>query len=192
MASAGIESLAEDGGTAALIGERGGLQLFGPTFAGQTSMTVVEVSATENFFDFAAMILPSNDFFVATGGVVGPLDITSLLNGSASSLTLVFNRMYDAGTEVEDFDFVAGGGLAGVAGQSGPNQGAAQGANISLVDDGSNPFASFANAGGVDIAALDPATNGPLASITLTVVPEPSSVLLLGLGALGVFRRRRV
>ena len=192
MASAGIESLAEDGGTAALIGERGGLQLFGPTFAGQTNMTVVDVSVTDNFFDFAAMVLPSNDFFVATGGVVDPLDITKLLNGSVSSLTLVFNRMYDAGTELEDFDFVAGGGLAGVAGQSGPNQGGAQGANISLVDNGSNPFASFANAGGVDVSALDPSSNGPLASITLTVVPEPSSALLLGLGALGVFRRRRI
>lgn len=198
MASAGIESLAEDGGTGTLIGERGGQQLFGPTFAGNTNSTIINVGSGDNWFNFAAMLLPSNDFFIATGGVVSPLDISSLLDGSATSLTLEFTRFYDAGTEVEDFATIANPppvqGITGItSGQTGPDQGADQNGLISLVGEGSNPFESFLNQpNSALVAGLDP-RGQTLATITLSAVPEPSSTLLGGIGALllGLRRRRK-
>jgi len=196
-ASAGLELLAELGDTSGLIAERGGQQVSGPlgTPGGPTSnSTVVTVNDSDNFFNFAAMILPSNDWFVGTGAQVPELDISSLLFGAAagSSLSLDFTQFYDAGTE-EDFNFAAPPGAFGFADpalSSPPGGNPDTLSTISLVDTSGNPFSQLANANG-DISSL--ATNGnSVATVTLTVVPEPGSLVgLLAIGGLGMLRRRR-
>ena len=197
-ASAGLELLAELGDTSGLIGERGGQQISGPlgTPGGPTSnSTVVTVNDSDNWFNFAAMILPSNDWFVGTGGVVPELDITSLLFGATTgtSVSLNFTDFYDAGTEEEDFNFAAPPGSFGLADPtlSSPPGGNPDSINtVRLISGAGNPFSELANPFG-DISSL--ATNGnPVATVTLTVVPEPGSLVgLLAIGGLGMLRRRR-
>lgn len=194
-ASAGLELLAELGNPTDLIAERGGMQIFGPlgTPGGPSSgSTVVSVNNTDNWFNYGSMILPSNDWFVGTGAQVPELNIASLLNGSANSLSLTFSQIYDAGTEEEDFDFAAPPGGFGFAGiNSNPPGGNPDSINtISLIDSSGNPFEQFANANG-DISSLA-INGGSVATVTLTVVPEPGSLVgLLAIGGLGMLRRRR-
>lgn len=194
-ATAGLELLAELGDPTSLIGERGGQQISGPlgTPGGPSSgSTVVTVNNTDNWFNYGSMILPSNDWFVGTGAQVPELDISSLLNGSVSSLTLTFNQIYDAGTEEEDFNFAAPPTAFGFAtGTSSPPGGNPDTVTtISLVDTSGNPFTQFANA--TDVSSL--ATNGgTLATVTLTAVPEPNAgvLALFCLGGFAAVARRR-
>ena len=193
--SPGLELLAELGDVSEIIKERGGQNLFGgPTLFGETNSVVIDVDPNDTFFNFASMVLPSNDWFIGTGGTVDVLDISALLGGTATSLEVVFNDIYDAGTELEDFDFVAPPG-AFIPGFTNNPPGGTEtpGGVITLVDlDNGNPFEDFANIpDGFDVSAFDP-TGGGIGTLTLTVVPEPSSSLLAGLAlAAGLLRRRR-
>ena len=194
-ATAGLELLAELGNPADLIGERGGMQLFGPLggLTGNSSdSTVVSVNNTDNWFNYAAMILPSNDWFVGTGAQVPELDVSSLLGGAVgTSLNLVFTQVYDAGTEAEDFATAAPPGTFGFAASTPPAGAADPIDTIRLVDlSGANPFEAFANAP-ADVSALD-FRGQTVATVTLTVVPEPGSLVgLLVIGGFGMLRRRR-
>lgn len=100
--------------------------------------------------------------------------------------------VWDAGTELEDFAFSAGNPIGGITDPAGdaPN-GTAQGGVISVAD-GTDPFSVFANApAGFDTAGFDFNAGGPIATVTLTVVPEPSTAAFLGLVGLGILMRRR-
>ena len=139
------------------------------------------------------MVLPSNDWFVGNGNVA---DISSFVaqNLVGSEMTFEVSTVWDAGTELEDFAFSAGNPIAGITDPAGdaPN-GTAQNGVISEVT-GADPFPGFANApAGFDSTAFDFNNAGaPIATITLTVVPEPSTAVLLGFAGLGfVIRRRR-
>ena len=109
-ASAGLESLAEDGAFATLAAERLAVDAdsqalvvtgdAGPIVAGEFTESTIMVDATSNnFVSFAAMILPSNDAFIGTD------DAIQLFNSQGQFLgeqTIVFEGtdVYDAGTEV--------------------------------------------------------------------------------------------
>lgn len=162
-----------------------------------SSMFAIDDGGANNFFSYAAMVIPSNDFFVANGSPTG-IDLTALLAGGGPVEILIGTpgSVNDAGTEAEDFNFSAANPLFGLTGgQSGPNQGPDD-ANAFVRNVTGDPFAGFANnPGGLDNLNFNNAglyTGGGIARITISAVPEPSSLALLFAGsAVAVFRRRR-
>ena len=197
-ASAGLEALAEVGDLATILGEAGAAGanaaaiVDGGPFVpnGGTASAVFSVDASDTSFSFAAMVLPSNDWFIGTGNAV---DISALIGASVgTSLPVItLSTAYDAGTEEEDFAFGPGGGLVGVTTASSPGGGASTSDPISTVV-GPDPFASFAN---IEPASFDTSTidftGGSIATVTLEVVPEPTSLVLVSLGLVGLTSTRR-
>ena len=200
-ASAGLEALAEVGdlstilGEAAAAGANAGAIVDGGPFVpgGGTASAVFSVDPTDTSFSFAAMVLPSNDWFIGNGSAV---DISSLIGASVGTTlpAITLSTVYDAGTEEEDFAFGPGGGLVGITTTSSPGGGTSTSDPISAVS-GPDPFAAFAN---VEPASFDTTTidftGGSVATVTLEVVPEPTAIALASLGVLGLcgmMRRRR-
>ncbi len=209
MASDGLESLAEIGNPAAFLAEAPASANVGNT-AGQiggsnrplsNSFTLFVDDANTNF-SFASMFLPSNDWFVSNPGGTS-LDISSLLNAaSGTSLQIDLSTIYDAGTEQEDF--TRGGGTGTDPFGLVPRLSDADGGNpddqmdnVSLVTRtaGVNLFADFVNPNNEPIdrflTASDPSIS--LGTLTITTVPEPSSMGLFAGAILGcmVLRRKR-
>ena len=167
-----------------------------------SSSFFLATDGSNDLFSYASMILPSNDYYIANGNPFAH-DISSILaNGGSTSFAIgLAGTVNDAGTEVNDFATAAPGGpnlpglFPGVGlpnGQSGPNTGADQnGVNTNVSD----PFANFANSAGVDISLFDfndetLYPNG-IATITITAIPEPSSLTMIMLGLGGIVARRR-
>jgi len=135
-ASAGLESLAEDGAFGAIAAERleaspdsQGLVVAGdggPIAAQETtSNTIMLDGSTNQYVSLAAMILPSNDAFIGTDDALRLFDMNGNFLG-AQTLTFKGSDVYDAGTEVnteEDAAFLN---------QTGPNTGVDEGGVIGL------------------------------------------------------------
>lgn len=202
-ASPGIEAIAEDGNPAplsALFAGQGtsGVIGGGPLAPGASSSQVFEVAegGANDFLSYAAMVLPSSDFFIGNDNPHA-VSVAGVLDGSFGSLTVTVKRVFDAGTEVNDFATSAGNGLFGIAGgQSGPNQGATESGVVSIASGAD--YAAFLNGVGVNIGALNFSNLMSLATITVerapAPVPLPAGLPLLGvaLGLLGLKRQRRV
>jgi len=198
-ASAALEDLAETGSPAGFMPPSGG-PLFGPGVgpgsppifgpSGATASETYTIDDGDAMFQLAAMVLPSNDWFI--GNDVA-FDVSSLIGAAlGSSLSFEFSTAYDAGTEEEDFNFSPGNGLIGVnvTGGGDPDFGTDTIGGVVSVVTGPDPYASFLGIPpGYDTTVAD-FTAGPIARVTLTTVPEPSgfSWLLLPLAAL--WRRR--
>ena len=165
----------------------------GPIFAGgSASMTfALDDGGANNYFSYASMVLPSNDFFIANGNPLAH-DLSTLLNGTVNTLSFnvgIVGTVNDAGTEVNDFAFAPAADAFGLVMATNPPGGAAEdGVITNVVGD---PFAGFLPAG-LDTSILNfnnaaLYTDG-LATITFNVVPAPVPVpaaLPLALSALG-------
>ena len=86
-----------------------------PLLPGGSAMAEFEVQTdgSNDFFSYAAMVLPTNDFFVANGSPVAH-DLSGILtNGGTISFFIGTPEggVNDAGTEEEDFESSAGNGL---------------------------------------------------------------------------------
>jgi hypothetical protein len=197
MASPGLELLAELGDVSVLVADAptgvtaAGFAPGGPFVpGGGTGSAVFTVADGQTSFSMAAMILPSNDWFI---GLNDAMDISGLIGAQpGTSIAFDLNNGYDAGTETEDFSFAPGGGLVGITTPADPPGGTETSDPISLVS-GPDPYAAFANIGppDFDTTAID-FTSGAIANVTLTVVPEPRSMGLVGLALLsliGLWRR---
>jgi len=115
-ASAGLEALAEGGNPATYLAEA--IAQAPTANVGNTDGQIggsnrpngrffeLDVDNSNTQFSYASMFLPSNDCGNVGGG---SLDISSLL-GAASGTQIIIdlNTIYDAGTELEDFDWFRG------------------------------------------------------------------------------------
>ncbi|MFK7887538.1 MAG: spondin domain-containing protein [Gammaproteobacteria bacterium] len=212
-----LEALVEDGNTGpisdvfagtlvgdAVDGRVQGTLGGGPVAPGQTVTQTFELSAdgSNQYFSYASMVLPSNDYYVANGNPFAH-SLASIFNGMVNEI--VFNigtpgTVNDAGTEVNDFATSAGNGLFGLpGGQTGPNQGADEGGvNANVVGD---PFAGFLNTpAGLDLSLFNFNDSSLYANGIATVrislvnpVPVPAALPLFaaGLSMLGFMRRKR-
>lgn len=144
-ASAGLEGLAEDGATATFITELEGATAgevqatlpVGP--GGDDSFTLDAPTSTEPVLHFAAMLIPSNDTFIATGP-----DGVNIFNGAGELLTeqeiedaiIASLQVYDAGTEQNQAG-ASGADMAPL--QAGPNTGENEGNGlVRIVTSGAN------------------------------------------------------
>jgi Ca2+-binding RTX toxin-like protein len=117
-ASPGIERIAEDG-TLATIGQEFQLSGFGtvagavfgpagapgPIDAGEVATATVTLDSSEassRFFSYAAMIIPSNDFFVSNGNEQAHPIFDAQGNFIGADFTILGSQVLDAGSEVND------------------------------------------------------------------------------------------
>lgn len=191
-ASAGLETLAEVGNPALYLAEAGfnGGTNGAPFATGNTVDFIVTVDPVNTSFSYASMVPASNDWFIGNSSAV---DVSSLVGGmNGTTLSWDVTRVYDAGTELEDFAFSPGNGMLGVTTPADLAGGTDQNGVVSLVT-GPDPFAAFANPSpGFDSTAFDfTQPDTVLRTFTLTVVPEPSTAMMGLLAILPMLRRRR-
>ena len=113
LSGTGLETLAEVGNPAAFLATAPGSANTGTngaqTAPGASSVPfTVDVDGTNNQFNFASMVLFSNDWFVGNQNSAS-VDISSLLGGAiGSNIVIDLDTVYDAGTELEDYTGVGG------------------------------------------------------------------------------------
>ena len=201
-ASAELERLAEDGNTAPLSAAFSGSGVDGTIFPaapgpfgpGSSVTAVFDVAedGSNNYFSYASMLLPTSDFFIGNSDPFA-FNIASLLNGATSKISFDVSAVYDAGTEVNDFETSAGNPIFGIApGQTGPNQGADENGVVTRV--GGLAFASFLNAAGIETDRFNFDNYPSIATIELTnvsAVPVPAAAFLFAPALLGFIGLRR-
>lgn len=185
-ASAGIKDIAEAGDArtmARLAGlSRGSVTSFGiigssPQRSMETRSVFFEADAFHDHFSFATMLGKTNDGFIGESASTGNLHLYQ--NGVAAGWTLEVtgSRVWDAGTEVNtqngiDLPFRGGLGNPLEYGVIGFHRGIEAGKGDSWTE----------------MPSWSDATH--LATVTLTVVPEPSTALLVLFGLAPVVARR--
>lgn len=173
-----------------VLGDGNGVPPIEPGESGVTYLTPANPSAY-GYFSFLSMVVPSNDTFIGNDDPLAyqVFDAASQLideNGLPTNqrvIQIFGSDIYDAGTEVN-----GGGGAAFLAGEVG-TEGTDQngvitlGSDLSSVIGGSDPTGRTIND---DLAAGE-----LLATITISVVPEPGAALLAVVAGLGALGRRR-
>jgi Ca2+-binding RTX toxin-like protein len=114
-ASQGVERIAEDGTTEAITQEfnQAGFGTVqgvvaganGPIAPQETARFTVTVDSSDSqnaYFNYAAMLLPSNDFFVANGNERAHLIFDQQGNFVGADFIILGTNVLDAGTEVND------------------------------------------------------------------------------------------
>ncbi|MDJ0867903.1 MAG: spondin domain-containing protein [Myxococcota bacterium] len=199
-----IERIAEDGNAGPLsetftargfsqqatVASDVGIPPIGPGETATTTFALDENDASNRYFSYASMLIPSNDAFVANGNplahaIFGP-------DGSflGAEFFILGAQTNDAGTEVND-ELPANTAFFG---QTMPNTGTPEDGVVVTPHPGLLPAGSggilddpmFANA---DFLGYE---NDWIARVTVSPVPEPSAGLLMavGLARLGLHRRR--
>ncbi|MFK7961773.1 MAG: spondin domain-containing protein [Phycisphaerales bacterium] len=202
-ASAGLERLAEDGSISPLsdmfnasgFGGGDGIVAPGGPFApgaiASTTFSLDESAASSRFFSYAAMVLPSNDAFVGNGDATGIEIFDANGNFTGGDFFITGANVYDAGTEVND-ELPENTAFFG---QAAPDTGVTEGGTVGL-----HPgFLGSAGNPGTPSILADPNFAGadftlagyPIARITITAVPAPGALALLGLAGFAGRRRRR-
>ncbi len=203
-ASASLEALAEDGivsglqadftaapgipgdfqGVAANPAGFGGAPVIDPGETATAFLTPANPSAYP-YFSFASMIIPSNDAFIANDNPLEHLVFTNLneINDPSGVYTIqIFgSNIYDAGTEVND---TLGAAFSTVGGS-----GTDQNGVVTLNPDLSN-FLGTNTPAGTTINDLQ-SPGELLATIEISVIPEPASASLLSLAGAALLRRKR-
>lgn len=189
FASPGIKNIAERGnatdmlGIAAAASSVGTYGLLGasPLVPGNTRSVLFSADAAHPYFSFASMLGKTNDGFI--GESVDSMGLT-LFNGSnAKSFTIeVFgSRAWDAGTEKNTQNLIDLNTLGGTM-----NPPEDPGQDVVRVHPG-----IIAGLGDSWQQLPNWTTSTHLATIKVQAVPEPTPLAALGIGAVGLLRRRR-
>lgn len=204
-ASSEIATLAQFGNTAPLSSQfeaanvgvdttlksGGSLPQFLP---GQSNSTILNVAnpGTDQFLSFAGMIVPSNDFFI---GNASPMQIFNSNGTFKGPITIQVygSGIWDSDTEAQSLTTA----LTFIQGQT-PGSGTqiTNGMVTSLFNESTastflNGIDGKTTAAGYTITHI-PTSTDLIATIRISSVPEPSSFLLLGLGAAGLAVRKRL
>lgn len=203
MASGSLESLAEDGDFSGLAGDLTTLQstaistgITGPSGFGSMmgqpplldggetgSVTIPNLDPVANrYFSFASMLVPTNDSFIANGNpqAYELFDASGTFLGPIT-IEILASQIWDAGTEVNDGQ--------GAPFQTGGGTSSDENGTIALAN-GLSEFINLVRPAGLGPVGNDFADPNTVVA-TITIVPEPSTALLAGLGVLGLMRRRR-
>ncbi len=163
--------------------------------ASETLMLDLHADGSNNYFSYASMVLPSNDYFIANGDPFAHDIHTLLADGSVWELNIgLSGSILDAGTELNDFAFSAGNPIAGLPPGAAPD-GADEGGVITTVS--GDPFAGFlSQPSGFSTANLDFNDSNlyphGIATVRIEAVPEPGATLpLMSLGLVAFLWRRR-
>lgn len=201
-ASTAIERLAEDANAAQLsadflssgVGALDGLVGGGPFGPGDVVSMTFSLDGNNplaRYFSYASMTVPSNDAFVANDNAMQHMIFDGAGNFIGADFFITGANVYDAGTEVNDEIPMN----TAFFGQMMPNTGVDENGVIHMHE---GYMGSFANPGLAAVLA-DPMFNGadftlagyPIARITITQVPAPGALALLGLAGCITRKRRR-
>lgn len=188
----GLESLAEDGNAGPLDGRFDGTQASGvrglilgladtagPVDPGETATAMFDVDGAANpYFSYAAMVIPSNDAFIANGDPQGHRLFDGAGNFMGPQTILVLgSSVLDAGTEVNDEIPANTAFLAQAAPNTGTTEGGTVGAHPGFMAPGSGGILDNASFAGADFTA------GGYQVARITITPEPTTGLLLVVAA---------
>lgn len=204
-ASSSLESLAEDGnaGPLSMDFQTSGAEVvdgmvFGPTIPpigpGETSVkdfVVDESSATSRYFSYAAMVIPSNDAFVANDDPLAHQLFDSAGQFLGVDLIVLGTSVLDAGTEDNDELPMN----TAFFGQASPNTGVTTAGGTVELHPGFLTPGSGGILDAIQFADADFLASGyQVVRISVTAVPEPTSIAMFALGSLCLVagaRRRR-
>jgi hypothetical protein len=157
----------------------------GPLLPGATGMGTFTVdSAVNPFFTFAAMAVPSNDYFIGNDSPMAYELLDAMGNLNLKSITLTASDLWDAGSEVD--------GPFGAAFLEGSM-------NSDHMDENGvvhHDFADLSIFNGLTTAAgyvfdSQLSSDTPIYRMSFAIVPEPGTAILLGGAWLLAIRRRR-
>lgn len=188
----GVEPLAEMGDTGPLSARFHAMAMSGvdttltspggfaplPVFdPGEQSTQILSVNApaTNRYLSFASMVIPSNDAFFSNGSPVAYelFDSAGNFRGPVT-ITVRGDNIYDSGTE-------ANNGLGAAFSATGGT--ATDTLEAIAIHPGLDDFLGTNTAAGTTLTS-SLANNAPLARITITAVPEPSTIATLSFTAL--------
>lgn len=194
-ASGSLEALAEEGivsglqtdfnnsvpsGQQTVFGNPAGFDNAPVLDPGEAVSQVFSLDNNSRFFNFATMVIPTNDAFFGNDNAIELLDSSGNFTGNRT-IDLTFANIWDAGTEVNDGMGAAFSTDEGVSSDEGgvtslgPDL-----SNLNLTDTADGTVIDFASA-----------SSNPFLRVTISAVPEPSAFMLLATICTGGLLRRR-
>ena len=142
----------------------------GPTAVGGSFTVTMTISDANKYFSYVGMVLPSSDAFVGNNNPTA-FDLSGLLDPSNTTpVVLDVSRIYDAGTEDNDFTNAPGGPLVGLPAGVATDGIDTPGGVITLAT-GDHFSTTYAGApAAFDLTTIDP-NGGNVATITITPIP---------------------
>jgi len=156
-----------------------------PILPGQSNSAVFTVNTANRFFQYASMVVPSNDHFIGNDSPFEQPIFDAAGNLVVTSFTEQARSIWDAGSETQNplnAAFLVVG-----------NNDLRVNENLPVRFDfaGLSAFNGLATAGGYNFNSNLLSADSSIIRISFEIVPEPVSLGLISAGAFGLLRRRR-